>query len=407
MTRRAIFLLLCIVVAAACNRDVAVPRVTQPSVEPDVAHLDPDNLLNLTWGAAVVSRTAELHLEASAVQAIDGIPLTSWAAPPGGANQTFVFSLGAPSRIDRLGLTTFDKPELVPAKVRFEASADGKSWREVLLFEPRAVGPPQLVDVPPFDARFLRVSTLETNAWSTRLRTVHASGSEIALPPPPRFGGCWEINGRAARLVQSGSRLSGIVHTDPPTLVEGGIEGRVARLMWTRGPAWGYLALTLTPDGERISGLDFYEEISIHHATTGWFGARESGCDGLPRGFSAADALLRHAGRWTMYGLTFDERDRLIDLSSGPTLDAAAALIASAPSQRFRVIAREFREPKPGEELKRAKRRISALRTALEARGVDVSRVDFVAAGSEWGEPPIVVALQRLLASRVDLELVR
>lgn len=412
MSRAGIFLLSCVVAAAGCGRGAEAPR----SVDADVRsesdaydiNLDAGNLLNLASGAAVASRTGEIHLESSAVHAIDGIGRTLWSSPPGDPNQTLVLSLGAPSRIERLGVTTVDEAHLVQTEVRFEASLDGESWREVLVFEPKPLLDPQLADVTPFEARYLRVTTSHPQRVDVRLRSIHALGTETALPAPPRFGGCWTINGNAARLVQRGSHLAGIVLTDPPTRLLGDVEGRVARLMWMRGYAWGYLALTLTPDGERLSGLQFHEEVAIGHATAGWFGTRRPACDALAASGTAAEDILRQAGRWSMYGIAFDQRDRLINLVSRETLDTAAALIAATPSQRFRVVARELREKNVEKNRTRAEARIRALRAAFETRGTDLSRVDFSAISGEWeGGPEIEVALQRVMASRVDLELVR
>ncbi len=88
---------------------------------------------------------------------------------------------------------------------------------------------------------------------------------------------------------------------------------------------------------------------------------------------------------------------------SAPTLDAVASLIAASPRARFRVVAHEFRYPTPEENRKHTVARLQALRAALSKRGVDLARIDFVAAGDQWDGPVLGSALQRALAGRIDL----
>jgi hypothetical protein len=105
-----------------------------------------------------------------------------------------------------------------------------------------------------------------------------------------------------------------------------------------------------------------------------------------------------------MSGIVFDREDRLIEEPSRDTLDAAAALIRSAPSQRFRIIAREFRNNDPAVSLRATQSRIDAVRAALRARGIDEARVQFVADGSKRTDADTPSAVQRMLWSRIDLE---
>ena len=72
--------------------------------------------------------------------------------------------------------------------------------------------------------------------------------------------------------------------------------------------------------------------------------------------------------------------------------------------QRFRIIAREFRENDPAVNLRLTTSRIDAIRAALRARGIDVSRIDLVSDGSKRTDPDKPSAVQRMLWSRIDLE---
>lgn len=377
-----------------------------PIVAP-VVDIDGDNLLNLAYGAAVVSRTGELNLEASAVHAIDGMSFTTWSSSPGAAGQTMVFGLGGPSRIERVGVTTTGR-DRSPTKVRIDASPDGSSWREMATIEPASKGT-TLADVTPFEARYVRVTTIETGKYYAALTSVHAIGSEVRPAARLSFDGCWTINTKPARFVQRGARIIGVIGGNRPTFVDGGLDGRVAKLMWMRGPMWGLATATLTPDGRGISAMTFHEEPLMNNFGEAWIGSR---CE--TTAVEAVNATprppidyLRRTGHWTMSGIIFDGEERIIEAPSRDALDDAAAVIKAMPSQRFRVIARELRNNDPNDSRRRTTARVNAVRTALRARGVDVSRIEFVGNGSELKDIEMPSALQRMLWSRIDLERVK
>jgi hypothetical protein len=392
--------------AAEPARPAPGPARTAPIKEEPVVDFDVDNLLNLAYGASVVSRTGELGLETSAAHAVDGVDRSYWNSTPGGPSQTLVFSLFAPSRINRLGILPTRGADQTPARVLFDASSDGHHWREVLAFQPRPSSTPVLSDVAPFTARYLRVRIEEPHNYYAFLRSIYAIGSELKPEPRPSLEGCWQINGLPARIVQEGARVAGVIDTDPPTQLEGGTDGRVARLYWTRGPMWGHAILTMTPEGRHLTILPFHEEFDARHLGEAYFGERcDSGKNPSSRapGIPPAE-LVRRTRRFTLYGLAFDRSEHLFEEPSNVTLDAAAALIRSTASQRYRVVAHELRAPSAEQNQASSAARIEAVRAALQKRGVDLSRVGFVAAGSSWSGPPVDYAIQKLLASRIDLE---
>jgi outer membrane protein OmpA-like peptidoglycan-associated protein len=106
-----------------------------------------------------------------------------------------------------------------------------------------------------------------------------------------------------------------------------------------------------------------------------------------------------------MYGLVFDERDALDLARSKETLDAAAALIARMPSRKFLIAAHDFRSGDAQENLRRSEARAAAVGNALAARGVDTARIEAGATGSTRGEAQIDSEVQRMLWTRVDLQL--
>ncbi len=411
MIRRAVAVLLCLL-AIACekaeepvvptttaSRHEEIPKYTTDP-EPDY---DTDNLLNLAYGAAVVSRTAELTLESSAVHAIDSSVMTAWSSPPSSPGQTLVFSLLAPARLTRVGVTTPDSDVNSPTSVLFEVSSDAAKWREVKTAESKGSTEPQLWDIAPTEAQYLRVTT--TGRDTISIRSVVAIGAELRPPSLQSMSGCWRINGVAAQFAQNGATITGIIATDPPTLLDGGTDGRVAQLMWTQGPMWGYAAISMTPDAAKLSGMKIHEEISTQQYGDGWFGERIP-CAGDALAAPPAGALTPRApqDRWSAFGLVFDRGGAIIAEPSGAALDAVARRVAAAPSDRFRVVAHELRNADPEENRRQTSARIVSVREGLRSRGVDVSRMEFISAGSDWSEPPIHTALQRLMASRVDVE---
>jgi outer membrane protein OmpA-like peptidoglycan-associated protein len=404
---RKLAILLCLLLALACGREPEPAPTRQglrlppppTEAEPDI---DTDNLLNMAYGASAISRTAEANLEQSAVHAIDGIGSTAWWSPPGGGSQTLLFSLPALSRIHRIGLTTSSAS---PREIRFERSADGVVWHPVASLKPEPIVTTQMGDVEPFDSRFVRVSTVDPERYYVQLRSIHLIGTEIAPAAAPSPAGCWTINGQTASLRQEGSRVWGVIGGERPTFVEGAAGERVVRLMWSRGPMWGYALLTLAPDGKTLSALTFHEEIVTQYAGAAWFGKRTADdCTAEETDAAALDEILERSARWSMFGLRFDTGDRLDPAASKATLDALEALLRRSPSQRWRIVAHEYRDGSTEENRRRAAAHIEQLRSALASRAGDLSHIEFVAAGSEQSVAPVSTAIQRQLASRIDLE---
>ena len=384
MIRHAVSLLLLLAVGS---------ELTPPRPRPDT---DRDNLLNLAYGAGVVSRSGELSLENSAAHAIDGDNGTFWSTPPGGFDETMTFALAAPSRITRVGLTVATVEGSVPQEVRFSASGDGKTWRDVVTMNPLPADAPQFITVRPFDARFLRVRSLAGARYYTHIRSVHAIGRELAPAAPPAPEGCWTINGIAARFVRQGARVYGELATTPPTLVDGGIEDHLVRLQWRRGPTWGIAALTVAGTPRTLTGVTWYErELSPFGMGAAWFGAPAS-CANPPQARSIDDR------RFVLYGVRFDANDRIDAAASAAALDAAAAFVRRAP--RARVVAHEYRLANAAQNRARCVARLNAVRDALRARGIDVARIELVPSGSSVAVPAIVSELQRRVASRVEIE---
>ncbi len=362
--KRGVLQAACCVLAllAACNGKETPPPPEETFVSGDVDY-DRDNLLNLARGASVVSRSAELGLENSAAHAIDGDWLTFWKSAPNGQEQTLAFALPARSRIDHLGAIVSSNPHEIPLRIHFDASDDTASWREVATLVPKLQNGPQLVRVEPFDAAFVRVRTEGVTGYYSVLYSVIARGSELAPRAQPTVDGCWTINGMPSRFVQHGSRVSGVIGGDSPMYVSGATDGRVVRLMWSRGPMWGWALLALDPRRRGLTGVRWHERVSGLTAGDGWFGTPcEAAGFSLPDETEIAAAILQRAGQWVAY--------------SDDSIGILHALLARLPSRQFRITA------------------------PARPRGITLPRVPF-----EVVRPKTITEPQRVLADGVALHL--
>jgi len=408
-------LLLCALLA--CTKEAPAPvapkaetRVVTASAPPEPPpDTDVENALNLIYGTAVVWRGGEADLENSAVHAIDGFLDTTWNSAPGSPDETLIYSFLGARRIERVGATLVKN--FANDSVAFDTSMDGKTWHELVKLKLENHDHQQLVSVEPTDARYLRVRTFDSaGKYYVRVRTFHAMGGEVERPQTPSFTGCWRINGMRTHLEQNGARITGVIETKPPIQLDGGTSNnRFGTVMWMQGATRGEAVLTRTRDGKRITGLQFYEDIDSSNSADGWIGERcadRRGAGGTAAGAAAPREFLNRAKRYSLYGLAFDRNDRLMEEVSAPALDTLASLIASSiasSSQRMSIVAHELRYATPEQNKQHAAARLQALRAALQVRGVDPGRIDFIAAGSDRNGVSVSSVLQQTVLSRVDL----
>ena len=375
--------LLCLL-ALACDRAAKTPAATAPAPtaeaipEPDVA----GNLLDLARGASVIARTGEHSYENSASHAIDGDSQTHWISPPGGPEQTLVFALATRARVRRLGLTT--TPGSAVRQLHVESSVDGAAWQAVatLSFEEKSL--PQMHDVAPFEARFLRMRTGAPRQHFTLISTIYVMGDELGPPSAGSIDGCWTIDGRPARFEQRGAHILGVIEprpdtNDAPVQIEGGFDGRTHRMAWRSGAQWGFALLTVSPDGRTISGLRWHERTDNEGAGDGWLGPRGP-CATTPFDpDSVRTRILGERRRYPLYGLRFDAQDKLIADQSGAALDLATKALRLVSGSQARL---------------------DSLRAALAARGVDMRKIELAA----QPEQPSKTLAQKILAASIEIE---
>ncbi len=160
---------------------------------------------------------------------------------------------------------------------------------------------------------------------------------------------------------------------------------------------WGYAAVSISADGQHLSGVRWHEEVNPKNSGDGWIGTRVP-CEQTVAINTAkvVDDIIRRAAVWRLYGIRLDAQDRIVAAESANALDLAAKVIREHPNHRFRIVAREFREATEEKNRARCNAKLTAIREALTARGTDLARIDFAVAGSERG-----TALRRLhLAAR-------
>jgi hypothetical protein len=258
--------------------------------------------------------------------------------------------------------------------------------------------------------RFLRVTTVDAFAPSASFVRVPAllAAGEVAPFQRPPVDGAWTINGVDAWFRSSGDAVRGVMAGDPPRLLEGGWEGPLLRLAWSRGNEHGVVALTVDPEGRHLNGILWYLEAHRPFFGTSWFGTRSETPEPPSRGTPPQEIFLRSDGRYPLYGLSF--RGEALSPHSAPVVDGLASLIGRSEPGRLRFVAHHVGTETAESDRRVAATRLDRLREALRGAGADVSRVEFHPAGRAMAlsanDRPWT-PLQVDLNNRIDLELVR
>jgi len=363
------------------------------------------NLLNIARGAAVVSRTAEITLDNSALRAIDGDPRSDWLSPADDHAQTFTFSLGARSRIEEIGAST--APPVSAKNIRYESSLDGRSFTPLATQTLNQAWGDQLMPVkPPVEANYIRVSTLDGYHLFIDLRSVVAHGAEVAPPQPRSIGGCWSINTFPAAIVENGGTAYGWLDQRERMWLDGGFDGRVWRFVFIRGPQIGLIAFSMSPDNNHISGLKWFEDADPKKLSDSLFGKRQT-CSAPPPQFSV-DVLRTFLERhlWVpLYGFRFDDANRLVPAQSAFAVRELARLIHDVAPRPVRIVSRELSGADAKSDLAVSQARLDSLRAELQRQKIDVSRVTFVALGRENYHTAVWSEIMRSMQSGIEMDI--
>jgi hypothetical protein len=361
--------------AAACSR---APESASPQKPQQAAAAA--NVLELSHGATLFAYVPEQSYGNAGAHTLDAEELTSWISPPFGTDQTFVIALPARTRIRQIGMTAAGG--LSVPHLGVDSSLDGAQWTPVGTLAFASNGSFEVRAVKPFESRYLRFRTMTAkNQNFAQIFTLYAAGDELEAAKPGSIDGCWTINNRAARFEQHGAQVRGVLDPgehEKTMQLDGGFDGRAYRLIWRAGAQWGDAMFTVSPDGKAMSGVNRHRSGTDEGFADGFIGERGP-CATTPFDPSSIrEYVIADIHRYPLYALRFDARDRLLVDESAAALDVIAGL------KNVRLVARN------------APARITSLRDALAARGVDTTQYAFVD-GKSAGRPP-------LYTSPIDLE---
>ena len=359
------------------------------------------NLLNIALGASVVSRTAELTLDQSALRAIDGDPENGWLSPSDDWKQTIVFALPSLAHVEKIGIKTPRAPLFHASAIQVDSSIDGANFSPLATLKIASADDPQLFPVAPRDLVYLRVTILESSGHYARLDSVQAQGKLLQPIEQKPIDGCWSINGLAASFTTDRGRTTGFIAGDHPMSFDGATDGVVYRFIWTSGPDYGFGAIDTTPDGKHLSGLRWYVEPIGFSAAESWFGEKAKCNPATRQPDNPATQFLQRTKRLPLYGLHFDANGSINETESTAALDRLAAV---ARDKRYRLVSREFRMGNPAANRQRSQQRLDSLRAVLKKRGVDPDRFDWQAIGNDSPPRPIETEIQRVLYGVIELQ---
>ena len=355
-------------------------------------------------GGSVVSRTAELDLQHSAVRMIDTANGTAWVTAAEDPAQSVVLSLPARARIDRAGIVSTDVGSAA-RDLRIDFSLDGENFtRSVAMSAKLIAGPQDVAVTPPVEAQYVRFSTLNGRSSHLLIREAFVNGAFLAPPAAGDIAGCWSINGQPATFRTDHAAVFGYVKD---RMLDGGSDGRLYRFAWTRDKQYGLAAVTVTPDGKHLAAMVWHEQAIDFEAfyADDWLGERAA-CPPA-KDTDVFATYLQRFGYFPLYALRFADDGTLDEDASGPELARVTKLILANPQLQIRFVAHELTHPTTPENLAVSQKRIATLRDALSRRGVPVAKLGFIALGEAQPRRAGTTPLIRAMYSSVDLELRR
>jgi hypothetical protein len=415
VTRRALAALAASLFLAACAKEEpAAPPPPKAEVQHAAVSDGPErnDLAALTNGGVVIDRSGETTLELGAVGLIDGDPESFWMGIPHYVPQSATIALSARSRVESIGIRTTRRADVAVKDFRVEASNDGRTFSPLLTASLKPIQDPQFFNVPATEASFLRLTLLSSSGKNNDMYAASfiVRGKEVEPIAAPQLAGAWSINGREASFDQRGNHVVGQLALGKQTMIiDGGADAnRMVRLNWIRGNDYGMTALSVSRDGRHLSGLMWHEEAIPLFFSEQWFGEKKASANATAAfnrdGF--AIAYLQRTGRWPLFGLHFNADGTLDEHDSDDELAVLVRVIAGAPLP-LRLVSHELREATPAANRARATRALTSLTEVLKKRGVNLSKIELVAAGSENTRQTPFTNATRALYSSVDLEIRR
>ncbi|HEY2830461.1 MAG TPA: discoidin domain-containing protein [Thermoanaerobaculia bacterium] len=395
-------LALSLLALVACNRAAPPAKVLAPA-----APVARPNLLDLSQGASVVSRTAELDLDHSALRLIDDANSTGWVTPAEDPAQSVVLSLPARARVDRVGIVS-TRVGASARDIRIDFSLDGATFsRGVMLNAKQVEGLQDVPVAPAVEAQYVRLTTLNGHGPHVLIRGLVVNGAFLAQPSAGAIDGCWSINGQPVTFRSDHAAVTGYGGTNG-MILDGGSDGRFYRFAWTRDKQYGLAAVSVTPDGKHLGAIIWHEQAIDFDQfyAEDWLGDRGT-CSPARKDTDVFAIYLERFGYFPLYALRFSDDGTLDDEASGPALGRVAQLLNANPRLQARFVAHELTHANRRENLSVAQKKIATLRDALSRRGLPVSKIGFVALGEEHPRRDGTNALIRAMYSSVDVEVRR
>jgi outer membrane protein OmpA-like peptidoglycan-associated protein len=350
-------------VVFACGKKEAAPPVTSDASAATAttsstgatsttaaAANDAPSLISFSSGALIVQKPQEYSEGWSAFWLLDDKASSGWATPQNViAPQTIVVALPERTQLDRLSFDTgsIDGDGRGAKDITVEISdtdaTTGFQQIATVSLQDKADNQsfPVSAQVP---GRWLRV-VVKNNHGSSQyieLMEIRGFGKQLTQTPFADASGTYETNYGKFHLKQEGTSVTGCYeHNDG--LLNGGIEGRVMKFVWSEGKdKSGPALMVFSPDGKQLFGLWWYEGQTDANGSV-WNGTKISNEVGSCPHWSGSGAEaqmtkdLEDFGRTRIYGINFDTDSDVIKPESKPTLDKIVALMKAKPDWKLRV----------------------------------------------------------------------
>jgi len=374
----ALLAILLVLAGLSCRPSGEAPGNTQLKAVGAEKESDAANLLGIQNGSVILSRTGELSLAVSVLNAVDGENGTVWSMPPGDVHQSMTIALPVRSRIDRVGLSNGNLrfKERTVQRMRFEGSDDGKAFRLLKDIEVQKLAQHQLTRIDPVDVNYVRVSILSSFAskQAADVVEIEARGRELAPPVRGSLTGVWSLNGETARFTSVNSSFHGVIETSPPTYLEGGWDGRIIRFLWFRGNEYGLGFLSVDPQGLGLNAFRWYHAPIPPFFAGPWFGEKREKSAGPVPPPQVVETLLKRLGRVPVYQIEFDGKNNLLADADASPFRRALLLHPRGMSVNLHEVCSDPSAIVPKE---RMKARAKTLEAFLIKQGIDSSLIRF------------------------------
>jgi len=380
------------------------------------ASAETPNLISFSSGALIVQKPQEYSEGWSAFWLLDDKATSGWATPENSiAPQTIVIALPERTQLDRL---SFDTGSIdgdgrgakdITVEMSDTSATAGFQQIAAVSLQDKADNQsfPVSAQVP---GRWLRV-VVKNNHGSPQyieLMEIRGFGKQLTQTPFADASGTYDTNYGKFHLKQEGTSVTGCYeHGDG--LLNGGIEGRVMKFMWSEGKdKSGPALMVFTPDGKQMFGLWWYEGQSDANGSV-WNGTKISSEVGSCPHWSGTGAEaqmtkdLEEFGRTRIYGINFDTDSDTIKPESKPTLDKITALMKAKPDWKLRVEGHTDSSGNDAHNNDLSQKRAASVKAYLVAAGIADARLTAAGLGSTQPAATNTTVSGRAQNRRVEL----